>query len=81
MVDELDLSAFENGHRADGQGGAAYPPAVLTALLIYCYSKGIRSSRGIERACWDDLGCRIITVNRPADHSTVARFAQRALSR
>ncbi|WP_328959493.1 transposase [Kitasatospora purpeofusca] len=75
-VEELDLSAFEDGYRADGQGGAGYPPAVLVTLLFYCYSKGIRSSRGIERACWDDLGCRIITANRAVDHSTVARFVQ-----
>ncbi|WP_331730570.1 transposase (plasmid) [Kitasatospora sp. NBC_00070] len=77
MVEELDLSALEDSYRADGQGGAGYPPAVLVALLVYCYSKGIRSSRSIERACWDDLGCRIITANRAVDHSTIARFVQR----
>ncbi|MGW2825757.1 transposase [Streptomyces sp. NPDC001443] len=77
MVDELDLSAFENSYRADGQGGAAFPPKVLVALLFYCCSKGIRSSRGIEQACWDDLGCRIITANRRVDHSTIARFVRR----
>ncbi|MFE6849126.1 transposase [Streptomyces sp. NPDC057686] len=77
VVEGLDLSAFEDGYRADGQGGGAYPPAALVALIFYCYSKGIRSSRGIERSCWDDLGCRIITANRAVDHSTVARFVQR----
>ncbi|MEV6013870.1 transposase [Streptomyces sp. NPDC051976] len=76
-VEGLDLSAFEGGYRADGQGGAGYPPVVLVTLLFYCYSKGVRSSRGIERACWDDLGCRIITANRAVDRSTVARFVQR----
>lgn len=44
IVEELDLSAFENSYRTDGQGGAAYPPASLVALLLYCYSKGVRSS-------------------------------------
>ncbi|MEV8038954.1 transposase [Streptomyces sp. NPDC086182] len=58
-------------------GGAAYPPASLIALLLYCYSKGVRSSRRIEQACWDDVGCRIITANRRVDHSTVARFVRR----
>ncbi|MFE0654752.1 transposase [Streptomyces sp. NPDC059534] len=77
MVEGLDLSAFEDSYRADRQGGGAYPPSVLVSLICYCYSKGIRSSRGIERACWDDLGCRIITANRAVDHSTVARFVQR----
>ncbi|WP_431955165.1 hypothetical protein [Actinacidiphila sp. bgisy167] len=49
VVEELDLSAFENGYRADGQGGAAYPPVTLVALLLYCYSKGIRSSAASSR--------------------------------
>ncbi|MEV0324648.1 transposase [Streptomyces sp. NPDC050658] len=76
-VDQLDLSAFEDSYRGDGQGGAAYPPASLVALLLYCYSKGIRSSRRIEQACWDDVGCRVIAANRRVDHSTVARFVRR----
>lgn len=77
VVDELDLSGFEKSYRADGRGAAAYPPACLVALLLYCYSKGVRSSRGIEQACWDDVGCRIITANRKVDHSTIARFVRR----
>ncbi|MFE0201222.1 transposase, partial [[Kitasatospora] papulosa] len=76
-VDQLDLSAFEGSYRGDGQGGAAYPPASLVALLLYCYSKGVRSSRRIEQACWDDVGCRVIAANRRVDHSTVARFVRR----
>ncbi|MGP3638628.1 transposase, partial [Streptomyces sp. 24-1644] len=55
----------------------AYPPQALLALLLYCYSKGIRSSRKIEQACFDDVGCRIITANRRVDHSTISRFIRR----
>lgn len=77
VVGELDLSAFEDSYRADGQGRAAYPPTSLVALLLYCYSKGVRSSRRIEQACWDDVGCRVITANRTVDHSTIARFVRR----
>lgn len=49
VVELLDLSAFENSYRDDGRGGAAYSPASLIALLLYCYSKGVRSSRRIEQ--------------------------------
>ena len=77
VVEELDLSTFLASYRADGQGRAAYHPAVLVALVVYCYSKGIRSSRGIEAACLDDVGCRIITANHRIDHATVARFLRR----
>ncbi|MER7795708.1 transposase [Streptomyces sp. NPDC097640] len=77
IVEQLDLSAFEAGYRRDGQGGAPYPPGNLVALLLYCYSKGIRSSRRIEQSCWDDVGCRVITANHQVDHATVARFVRR----
>jgi transposase len=70
----MDLSVFLAGYRRDGQGHAAYHPAVMVALVLYCYRKGIRSSRGIEAACWDDVGARIITANHRVDHATLARF-------
>ncbi|SCL19893.1 Transposase [Micromonospora pallida] len=77
VVGELDLSEFLRSYRADGQGAAAYPPQVLLALVLYCYCKGVRSSRRIEAACLDDVGCRIITGNQHIDHATVARFLRR----
>lgn len=77
IVDELDLSGFTAGYREDGQGRSAYHPAAMLALVLYCYSKGVRSSRRIEAACVDDVGCRIISANRRIDHATIARFLQR----
>jgi transposase len=77
VVGELDLSGFLRGYRADGQGAAGYPPQVLLSLVLYCYCKGVRSSRRIEAACLDDVGCRIITGNQHIDHATVARFLRR----
>jgi len=76
-VQQLDLSGFLASYRADGQGAAAYPPDVVLALVLYCYSKGIRSSRKIEAACQDDIGARIITANQQIDHATIARFHRR----
>jgi transposase len=77
VVDTLDLSAFLASYRADGQGRPAYHPKMLVALVAYCYCKGIRSSRAIEGACFDDLGCRVICGNCQADHATIARFVRR----
>jgi transposase len=77
QVGEMDLSAFENAYRADGQGGRAYDPAVMCGLLLYCYCKGLRSSREIEMATFDDVGARVICGNLHPDHSTVAHFVRR----
>jgi transposase/peptidoglycan/xylan/chitin deacetylase (PgdA/CDA1 family) len=74
VVDELDLSTFVGGYRADGRGGAAYDPAMMVALLVYAYSVGERSSRSIERRCLEDVAFRVVAANRAPDHATVARF-------
>jgi transposase len=77
QVKEMDLSAFENAYRADGQGGKAYHPAMMCGLLLYCYCKGLRSSREIEAATFDDVGARVICGNLHPDHASVARFTRR----
>src|SRR5580658_170008 len=71
---EMDLSAFTAAYRADGQGGRPYHPAMMVALLLYCYCRGRRSSREIELATYDDVGARVICGNLHPDHSTAAQF-------
>ena len=44
-VRELDLAPFLAAYRADGQGSTAYHRGMMVALIVYCYCKGIRSSR------------------------------------
>ena len=47
------------------------------ALLLYAYARGNRSSRGIERACREDVVYKLITAMRTPDHSTIAEFRRR----
>jgi transposase len=77
VTGELDLAGLRAAYRADGQGRPAFDPAVMVALLLYCYCTGVRSSRAVERACQTDVACRVITGNRVIDHATVARFRVR----
>jgi transposase len=76
-VQEMDLSAFYGAYRADGHGRPAYEPAMMVALLLYAYARGNRSARGIERACVEDVACRVIAANKAPDHSTIAEFRVR----
>lgn len=76
-VEDLELGAFLAYYRSDGKGRPAYHPKMMTSLVLYCYCKGIRSSRAVEMACLDDVGCRVITGNQAVDHATVARFVRR----
>jgi hypothetical protein len=47
---------------------------VLAGLLVYGYATGVRSSRGIERACAEDVAFRVICAQDVPDHATIARF-------
>src|SRR3954463_3188364 len=73
-VGELDLSALYADYRDDGRGRPAYEPSMMVALLLYAYARGNRSSRGIERACVEDIAYRVVAGNLAADHSTIAEF-------
>jgi len=74
---ELDLAPFLAAYRADGQGKTAYHPRMMVALVMYCYAKGIRSSRAVEMATFDDVGARVICGGLHPDHATCARFVTR----
>jgi transposase len=76
VVDELDMTEFEDRHRLGGAGRAAFDPRMLLALLIYAYAVGQRSSRQIERLCTTDVGFRVICAQDAPDHTTIARFRQ-----
>src|SRR5215469_5280766 len=74
VVDQLDLGGIYGYYRADGHGRPAHDPAMMSALLLYNYALGVRSSRVIERRCVEDVPCRVIAANRAPDHATIARF-------
>src|SRR3989440_12616926 len=76
-VEQMDLSAFYGAYPENGQGRAAYEPSMMVALLLYSYARGNRSSRGIERACREDVTYKVITAMRVPDHSTIAEFRRR----
>ena len=69
-VEEMDLREALVNER--GTGSAQYAPAMMTALLIYCYAQGIFSSRKIERASYPDVAVRYLSGDTHADHDTTA---------
>ncbi len=77
--DELDLSAILAAY-AEERGYPPYHPVMMTALLLYGYSRGVYSSRRLERACEERLDFLAVTaMNRP-DHRTICEFRRRHLA-
>jgi transposase len=73
-VGEMDLDAFYAAYRFDGRSRPPYDPAMMIALLLYAYARGVPSSRQIERACVEDVAFRVIAAQQRPDHATIARF-------
>ena len=71
---ELDLSEFDARHSNDSSGAPAWPPAVLLKVVLYAYSLGIVSSRGIERACREQVTFIALTGDRVPHFTTLAAF-------
>ncbi len=53
LFQQLDTSALEKNYSYKGQN--AYHPKLIVSILIYAYSRGVFSSREIERRCNEDL--------------------------
>jgi len=71
-VELLPLSHFHVNHR--GTGDAQYPPAMMLALLIYCYATGRFGSRTIEAATHSDVAVRFLCANEHPDHTSICAF-------
>jgi transposase len=77
--DQLDLSAIV-GTYTEVRGYPPYDPTMMTALLLYGYSRGVYSSRRLARACEERLDFLAVTaMNRP-DFRTISDFRKRHLS-
>jgi transposase len=76
-VSGMELGELYGAYRSDGVGRRAYDPAMMVALLLYAYARGVRSARKIERACEEDVAFRMIAMMETPDHATIARFVAR----
>ena len=58
LFEQLDTSSLETNYSPLGQ--RAYHPKQIVSILIYGYSRGVFSSREIERRCNEDLSFMFI---------------------
>ena len=76
VVEELNLSAIINDYR-EKRGQPPYHPVMMVKILIYGYWRGIRSSRKLERALYEDVGFRFLSGNQQPDFWAIAAFRRR----
>jgi len=71
---DLDLSDFDARYRNDATGATAYPPAMLLKVILFAYSRGIVSSRAMERACREQVTFIALSGDSAPHFTTVADF-------
>ena len=71
---EIDLSGFDARFNNDEVGASAYPPAMLLKVVLLAYSRGIVSSRGIERACREHITFVALSGDTCPHFTTIAAF-------
>ncbi len=64
----IDLPRFDERFQNDDTGAPAYPPAMLLKVVLVAYAHGIISSRGIERACREQVTFIALRRHGPAFH-------------
>ncbi len=75
LVDhQLDLTCFDARYRNDLTGASAYPPAMLLKVVLFAYSRGMVSSRDIERACREHVTFIALSGDTAPHFTTFAGF-------
>jgi transposase len=70
----IDMSVFEARYQNDLTGARAIDPKALLKIILFAYSRGLISSRSIERACHENVIFMALTGGFQPDHSTIAHF-------
>lgn len=71
---ELDLSYFKRRYKNDETGAPAYDPKILLKIILYAYSRGITSSREIERCCHENIIFMSLSADTKPHFTTIADF-------
>ena len=79
MLDDLtgkkiDTSMFDGNYKNDLTGAGAIPPRALIKLIIYGYSKGVGSPRGIAELSRNNMTAKALAEDMEPHWTTAADF-------
>lgn len=73
---EVDLSELDRRYCNDDSGAPAYDPAVMLKIVLLAYSRGVVSSRAIERLCRENVLFMAISGDSAPQFTTIAKFVR-----
>ncbi len=72
LLGQIDTTEIEKNYQSIGQ--RAYHPKLITSILIYAYSRGVYSSREIQRRCNEDLSFMFIAQQNCPNFRVLSDF-------
>jgi transposase len=73
---EIDLCGIARRYVNDATGAPAYDPAVMLKVVLLAYSRGVVSSRAIERLCRENVLFMAISGDSAPQFTTIAKFVR-----
>ena len=71
---KIDVSTFDNNYRNDKTGATAIPPTAIIKLIIFGYSRGKMSSRGLWELARNNIIAKALTGDMEPHWTTIADF-------
>lgn len=76
VVDRLDMAPFYKMY--DGAlGQPPYHPNMMLKVILYSFSRGVFSSRKMEKATYEDVATRFLSADQHPDFVTFCKFRRR----
>ena len=74
VEDHMNMTIFDERYNNDETGRWAYDPRILLKVVLFAYSRGLITSRKIERVCRENVLFMALSCGQQPDHSTIAAF-------
>jgi len=74
VENNIKMGIFEARYKNDDTGATAYSPKVLLKIVLLAYSRGIMTSREIEKACQENTVFMALSGGQAPDFTTIAHF-------
>jgi len=71
---KLDLSIFYPKYCNEDTGRLAYDPAILLKIILFAYSKGIKTSREMQWCCETNITFKALSCDTVPHFTTLAKF-------
>ena len=74
VEERLDVSIFDDRYGNDETGRKAIAPKVLIKIVLFGYSRGLISSRSLERACRENVTFMALACGQTPDSANGAKL-------